>query len=101
MLLSIILHTAKFGLRDAIVALLWNLTNSSESQSAPMLLGGRNRRQFNVVLAGENSPGTTNYSSFLSCMINLFVSKPRRRADRVAHRKLSIELVDKVTRREI
>ena len=49
-----------------------------------MLLGRRGNTQFNVV----NSPGTTIYAPFLSCMINLFVSKPRRRADRVAHRKL-------------
>ena len=79
MLLSIILDTAKFGLRNAMVAVLWNLTNSSESQSAPMLLGRRNKPQFNFKRrpmhddAGENSPGTTNYSPFLSCMINVHV----------------------------
>ena len=42
---------AKFGLRDAIVAVLWNLTNNSESQSASMLLGRRNNPQFNVVVS--------------------------------------------------
>ena len=42
---------AKFGLREAIVAVLWNLTDSSESQSAPMLPGRRNKPQSNVVLS--------------------------------------------------
>ena len=36
---------AKFSLRDAIVALLWNVTNSSESQSASMLPGRGNNPQ--------------------------------------------------------
>ena len=38
-------------------------------------------------LTHEISPGTTKYSLFLSCMKNLFVSKPHRLADRVAYRK--------------
>ena len=46
MLLSIILHTTTFGLRDAIVTVLWSSTNSSELQSAPMLLGRRDNLQF-------------------------------------------------------
>ena len=31
--LSIILHMAKFGLRDAIVAVLWNLTTALSSHN--------------------------------------------------------------------
>ena len=50
MLLSIILHMAKLGLRDGMVAVLWNLNNSSESQMPPTLLRRRDNPQFNVVL---------------------------------------------------
>ena len=49
--MHIVTHTAKFGLRDAIVAVLWNITNSSDSQSVLMLLERRNKPQFNVVIS--------------------------------------------------
>ena len=49
------LHMAKLGLRDGMVAVLWNLSHSSESQLPPTLLGRRDNPQFNVVLSMATS----------------------------------------------
>ena len=83
-----------FGLRDAMVAILWVLTNNSESQSTPMLLERHDNPLFNVKRDDvDKPPGTIKYSLFLSlylfCLI--FILKPRRRADSVTHRKLPID----------
>ena len=57
---------------DGMVAVLWNLTNSSESQSASMLLRRRNKLQFNIMLSMTTpgihlGPQIIQYSPFLSC----------------------------------
>ena len=80
------------GLRDAMIAILWVLTNSSESQSTPMLLERHDNPLFNVKRDDvDKPPGTIKYSSFLSRMRHIFILKPRRRADSVTHRKLPID----------